>query len=303
MTKPARRIFSSRACGSFTLVVFLAATIAASSGGAGQAAGTQGPGEVVRAYLRAVYARDFVVAYGFISSGDRRVRDMQRYVRQRGAFSGFVLEAARQVSESIETNILEQQNVNNRIRLRVRYRVPDSKPLAPVLLNWDPYRLNALAGGDRAQILGTLQRMQQDRALEMTTGEDTFELVNESGEWRLFFDWAAGVKIPLRLETPASGTLHAALSQTEVKLQPGDTFEVRLKVKNNTDQPVVARIGHLVEPRSAADYLDFVQCGFLLPVTIEAGREQEYSGTYLLRGSLPENIRELQLTYDFKILE
>jgi cytochrome c oxidase assembly protein Cox11 len=88
-----------------------------------------------------------------------------------------------------------------------------------------------------------------------------------------------------------------------VNLQPGDVFEILLKVKNNTDQSITARIGHLVEPKNAADYLDFVQCGFLLPVTIPAGKEQEYSGTYLVRGSLPEGIKELKLTYDFRILE
>ena len=89
----------------------------------------------------------------------------------------------------------------------------------------------------------------------------------------------------------------------EVTIQPGDLFEVTLRVKNKTSQAIVARIGHLVEPRNAADYLEFVQCGFLLPVTIEGGAEEEYSGTYLLRGSLPEEIRELRLSYDFKILE
>jgi hypothetical protein len=66
---------------------------------------------------------------------------------------------------------------------------------------------------------------------------------------------------------------------------------------------VTARIGHLVEPNDSADYLDFVQCGFLLPVTIQPGAEQEYSGSYLLRGSLPEGVRRLSLTYDFRILQ
>ncbi|HTF91890.1 MAG TPA: hypothetical protein VK632_02535 [Verrucomicrobiae bacterium] len=41
----------------------------------------------------------------------------------------------------------------------------------------------------------------------------------------------------------------------------------------------------------------------LLPLTLQPGKEQEYSGTYMLRGSLPEGIRQLALTYDFKILK
>jgi hypothetical protein len=38
-----------------------------------------------------------------------------------------------------------------------------------------------------------------------------------------------------------------------------------------------------------------------LPLRLEPGQEQEYSGTYLLRGSLPEGVRELRLSYDFRL--
>jgi hypothetical protein len=40
-----------------------------------------------------------------------------------------------------------------------------------------------------------------------------------------------------------------------------------------------------------------------LPVTLPAEKEQEFSGTYMLRGSLPDGIRELSLTYDFRPLK
>lgn len=293
----------ARAWAFSVLVAFVSMVSVGTGGAADRAADLREPGQVVRAYLRATYARDFAAAYRLISAKDRALRDVDRYVRQRGAFSGFVLEAAGKLSESVEAEILEQKAADNRIWLRIRYRIPDSKAIAPVLLNWDPYRLNALNGAERAQLLATLDHRRQERALEMTAGEETFELVKEGNEWRLFLNWAAGVRIPLRLEMPASGALHAALSKPEVNLQPGDVFDILLKVKNNTDQSITARIGHLVEPKSAADYLDFVQCGFLLPVTIPAGKEQEYSGTYLVRGSLPEGIKELKLTYDFRILE
>ena len=276
----------------------------ANGGGADdQTADLRDSADVVRAYLRASYARDFVAAYRFISNEDRQLRDLDRYVRQRGAFSGFVLEAAKKLSESVETEVLGHKTDANRLQLRVRYRVPDSKAVASVLLNWDPHRLNSLTSAERAQLLATLHRRQQERSLKMTGGEGLFDLIKEDNQWRIFLNWAAGVKIPLRLEMPASGALHATLSPAEFRLQPGDVFEVLLKIKNNTAQPITTRIGHLVEPRDVADHLDFVQCGFLLPVTIPAGKEQEYSGTYLVRGSLPEGTKELKLTYDFKILD
>jgi hypothetical protein len=40
-----------------------------------------------------------------------------------------------------------------------------------------------------------------------------------------------------------------------------------------------------------------------LPVTIGPGQEEQYTGTYLLRGSLQEGVRQLKLTYDFCLLK
>jgi hypothetical protein len=40
-----------------------------------------------------------------------------------------------------------------------------------------------------------------------------------------------------------------------------------------------------------------------LPVTIAPGKEQEYSGTYMLRGSITEGVRQLKLNYDFRVLK
>ncbi|MGH7888871.1 MAG: cytochrome c oxidase assembly protein, partial [Candidatus Binatia bacterium] len=227
------------------------------------------PTQVLQAYIRATYARDFAEAYRYISTQDRKVRDVNRYVQQRGSFNGFTLEVARKLSESVEIKP-QQQKVNaDRIQAAVRYRVPDPKRIAPTVLNWDPYRLNSLGAAERRQMLDAWEKKHQDRSLEMNEGEERFELVKEANEWRVFLNWAAGVKIPLRLDLSKSGDLEVSLSKQEVTIQPGEVFEISLKIKNKTKQTVTARIGHLVEPNDSADYLDYVQCGFLLPVTIQ----------------------------------
>lgn len=271
--------------------------------GNARAANLQEPAQVIEAYLRATYARDFVEAYRLISAADRKVRDVNRYVQQRGAFSGFTLEVARKLSESVEIKPQPQKATAERIQVTIRYRVPDPKKIAPTVLNWDLYRLNSLSSAERRQMLDALEKKQQDRALVMNEGEERFELVKEANEWRVFLNWAAGVKIPLRLDLSKTSDLAVSLSKQEIILQPGEVFEIFLKIKNKTKRAVTARIGHLVEPSDSADYLDFVQCGFLLPVTIQPGAEQEYSSSYLLRGSLPEGVRQLNLTYDFRILQ
>jgi hypothetical protein len=262
----------------------------------------QEPAQVVEAYVRATYARDFVEAYRFISADDRKLRDLNRYVQQRGAFSGFILEAARKLSEAIEIKPAEHKVIGDRVHLLVKYRVPDTNKIAPILLNWDPYRLNALSAGDRKQLLSALEKKRQDRSLEMIEGEARFQLVKEGNDWRIFLNWAAGVKIPMRLDLSKTADLEVSISKPVVTIQPGEIFEIGLKVKNKTKHAITVRIGHLVEPQANANYLDFVQCGFLLPVTIPPEKEQEYFGTYMLRGSLPEDARQLNLTYDFRIL-
>lgn len=258
---------------------------------------------VVGSYLRATYARDFVAAYRFISAEDRKVRDMNRYVQQRGPYSGFILDAARKLGEFIQVEILNAQESPRGVRVTIKYRVPDPQKIAPLLLNWDARRLNSLPATGRRQIIDALDKRQHEGSLEMNEGQEIFEFIREANEWRVFLNWQAGVKIPLKLDLSKSPDLDVMLSKNEFVVQPGDLFEIVLKIKNRTQQPMTVRIGHLVEPSTIADYLDFVQCGFLLPVTVQPDKEQEFSGTYMLRGSLPEGVRGLNLTYDFRQLK
>jgi hypothetical protein len=109
------------------------------------------------------------------------------------------------------------------------------------------------------------------------------------------------VRIPFRLSVSNVADLDVTLSKNEVVVQPGDLFEVSLRVKNRSKQRVNARIDHIIEPREVGNYLDLVECGFIVPVTLHPEIEQEYSARYRLRRSIPEGIQQLSLTYDFKL--
>jgi hypothetical protein len=119
----------------------------------------QGSVRVIQAYVRATNARDFVAAYRFISAEDRKVRDLNRYVQQRGSYGGFILEAARKLSEYVEIQTLKTQGSPNRVHMSIKYLVPDPQKLAPLLFNWDPYRLNALPPAE-----------QNDSSIRLTKG-------------------------------------------------------------------------------------------------------------------------------------
>jgi len=268
-----------------------------------QQANLRDPALVIQGYLRATYARDYIEAYRYISTADQKVRDVNRYAQQRGAFMGSALEIMRKLASFIEIKPTQKQIAPNRIQAVTKLGIPEPNKLSPLLLNLDLRRLNSLESRDLSQIIETLDKKKRDGSFEMIEIEEKLELVKEADEWRIFLNWAAGVKILFRLALANAGDLDVALSKSEVVVHPGDLFEIELKVKNRSGQPVVARIGHLLEPRDVTNFLDFVECGFLLPITLQPGKEQEYSARYLLRGGLPEGVHQLSLTYDFRLLK
>jgi hypothetical protein len=224
-------------------------------------------------------------------------------VQNRGPFAGFALEAAKKLSEAIEIKLVDRQDVGNRLRALVSYRVPDPKSLSTLLLNWDSHRLNALTAQERKHKIDSIEQQQRGGSLAMSAGQEMFELVQENGAWRVFLNWAAGIRVPFRLDLSKTAYLEASLSSNEIVAQPGELFAIDLRIKNRLDEPVTVRIGHLIEPENNADFVDFVQCGFLLPVTIGPAKEERFSAAYLIRGSLPEGVRQLDLTYDFRPLK
>lgn len=269
---------------------------------AGEALNLQDPVSVAQAYLRATYARDYIDAYRYLSSEDRRVKDLNRYVQQKGAYYGFTLETAKKLAEFIDIKPITKAESQNRVQVIAHFKAPDLGKISPLVLGWNTYQLNLLPVPERKKIIENIEKKNHERSLEMREGEEKLELIRDGNEWRIFLNWAAGVKIPFRLVLSAAPELEVSVSPREVAIQPGDVFEVFLKIKNRSSRPLIARIGHLVEPQAVADYFDFVECGFLLPVTLQPG-EQEYSGRYMLRGSIPESVHQLSLTYDFKLLQ
>jgi hypothetical protein len=268
-----------------------------------QQADLRDPALVIQGYLRATYARDYIEAYRYISTADQKIRDVNRYAQQRGAFMGSALEIMRKLASFIEIKPTQKQIAPNRIQAVTKLGIPEPNKLSPLLLNLDLRRLNSLESRDLSQIIETLDKKKRDGSFEMIEIEEKLELVKEADEWRIFLNWAAGVKIPFRLALANAEDLDVALSKSEVVVHPGDLFEIELKVKNRSGQPVVARIGHLLESRDVTNFLDFVECGFLLPITLQPGKEQAYSARYLLRGGLPEGVHQLNLTYDFRLLK
>lgn len=261
---------------------------------------SEDPVRVLTQYLKAAYARDFRVAYRFITSQDKRLKNEKTYVRERGPFTGFALEMARRLAAHIQAAPVEKDISGNHAHIKLKLKLPDANKLSPQLLEWDDERLNALSAKEQGVLLKMLDKRQKEGKLDSIEGEEAFELVKEREGWRVFLNWAAGVRIRFDASVPPYSPFAAAPVQQEVVTQPGELFIVAYRVNNLSRKQVSTRIVHHIEPKSVAQYLDIVECGLLFPVRLLPGEKAEYSTTYQIRGDLPEGVRQLAVTYEFK---
>src|SRR5262245_3562088 len=255
---------------------------------------------VLTQYLKLLYARDLRQAYRYISSVDRRLKKRDDYVRERGAFTGFTLEAARKLAESIEFHPLSQQTDGTQNRVKVAMKLPDANGLSSLLLDWDEQRLNALPAPEQKKILAAIDDLARSKKLPLLEGEEQFVLVKEDSRCKVFLSWAAGVKVRFATYVPP-GALIAEPTSRNTVVRSGDVFTVGFKVKNTTRHELRTRIIHSVEPKEHAQYFALVECALLLPVRLRPGEEQTYNSTYNVRGDLPDGAKALTIVYEFKL--
>jgi hypothetical protein len=256
---------------------------------------------VLSRYLKASYARDYKQAYRFISAKDRQLKPEKVYVRERGTFSGFTLAAARKLAESIAVEPVKITADGDRTRIRAALKLPDAGSLAPLLMDWDEEKLNALPPADQRRILAAIDRLSRSGTIKTIQGEEEFALVKEDKAWRLALDWDAALRVSFASIVPADGAIEAEPIPRETVVKSSEPFRIAYRVTNRSGKALRTRITHKVEPQELREYLDIIECALLLPTSVPAGQQAEYSTTYLVRGDLPESARKFNITYEFKI--
>jgi hypothetical protein len=201
----------------------------------------------------------------------------------------------------MELWLIERSTTNDRVQIKVGCRIPAPADLSGLLLNWDQDKLNALSQDRQKQILAELDARKKDGKLLTIEGQETFELTQEGNAWRVFLDWASGTKVKLRAQLPKSGEIEVRFAQTELIVKDNELFLVNLVVKNRSSRTVTFTVNHNVDPGPVADYLELIECGLLVPITIEPGQEQEFSMAYLFDTAGRQNYREFNLAYEFSV--
>ena len=259
------------------------------------------PHQVLEKYLRVLYARDFRQAYRYISAADRELKSRADYVRERGAFQGLALDAARKLSDLIEIRPVKQEVEGAHTRMTVALKLPDANAVGTLLHGWDERQLNALPASEQRRLLGKVEQLVRDHRVPMIEGEEEFVLVREGSQWKIFLDWATGVQVKFATSLPMNSAVSAEPVTKETVARSGDVFTVGFKVKNNDKSEIVTRIVHRVEPKEMTQYLDLVECALLLPVRLRPGEEQVFNSTYVIRGDLPDSAKSIAVNYEFQI--
>jgi hypothetical protein len=257
--------------------------------------------KVLLQYLKALYARDFKQAYRFISSPDRELKTEEAYVSEQGSFSGFTSEVAQILARWIEARPIGERSDGDRVHVRMDLTLPDANAVSPWVLNWDEEKLNAVSRADQKKIVAALQQLKRSGNLKMIRGDEEFVLVKEGSGWKVFLDWAAGVRVTFGAIIPEGVSMSAEPALRETIVHPGDLFSVDYRVANHSGRDLAARIVHHVEPKTLADHLDVVECALLFPVRLPAHREQTYTSRYLLQSDLPEGAKEIKVVYEFQV--
>ena len=159
---------------------------------------------VVKDYIQATYARNFAQAYRLISIEDQRIRNEGDYVREQGAYDGFTLRLAKSLAEKMDFAVLEDKRNGQRARITARFKLPSPEDLSPLVQNWDSEKLNSIPPVQQRQILESIEKLRRDKKLLMVESQETFELIKEGKNWRLFFDWAGGTKVRFGFLAPSS---------------------------------------------------------------------------------------------------
>ena len=262
---------------------------------------TPEPVVVLSRYLKASYARDYKQAYRYISARDQRLKPEAVYVRERGAFTGFTLVAARKLADAITIVPAHITPAGDRTKIRVALKLPDADSLSTLLNDWDEERLNALSPEEQRKILATIDQLNRSGTMKMLEGEEEFALIKQDDAWRLALDWDAALRVSLGAVVPANAALQAEPVTRETVVKSDEPFRISYKVSNRSNKALRTRIIHKIEPLELTQYLDIIECALLLPTLVDAGQQVEYSTTYLVRGDLPESARNFNITYEFKI--
>lgn len=260
------------------------------------------PTEALKAYLKAVYARDYPAAYDWISEGDREVKTREEYVRESGAFSGAALELARALASLIRFENLQTRIEGDRATVTFKMTFPDANapPIEKLLLEFDEHRLSALSPAERTSLVSQLLEMARTGHLPVIVAEnEKWELVREGRGWRVSLNWAGAVVVHFEAVTKAGLPWDFAPAQPVVRAISGQTLHTYYRAKNLSDHEITAKARHILEPPEDTGYLQVISCFCFFQQTLKPGEEKTLPVVFRVNYEVPASLKAMRVRYEF----
>ena len=258
-------------------------------------------GRVAENYVKALYSRNFAVAYRWLSSRDRDAKSQAIYVKEQGSFTGFTLQLAGKLASFVEVIAAEPIVAGDRATLSVSLKLPDVEKIAPLVLHWQEDKLNALSSAEQNALLATIAERRRQNGIPFSQAQEQFQFVRENNQWKIFLDWRSGVHVDVKMKLPDGTALEVTPADSQIVFQPGEPFTIALKLKNKSKQELRARVVHNVEPKTLEKYLGVGDCGNFVPFRLAAGKQDENRSTFLVWTNLPAEIKRFTIIYEFEV--
>lgn len=262
------------------------------------------PQTVAQQYMASLYAQDYDRAYAFISTADKAHKSREEYLRENSPFTGFTLEASRQLASYIKYPEFQIDPQGDWATVTVKFVVPDgnAEAVRSILFPTSADE-NKLTKAERNALLTQLDQLYDGGQIPTFEGEMTFELVKEQGGWRIFENWTEAVRVHFSAEVKDGLAWEFEPLQEMVLIKPGETLQTVYRVKNLSDQPVVAKARHVDRPEEYLDFLNIIQCFCLIQQTLQPGEEAELPLVFRVEWDVPTEVKDFYVHYAFYPLE
>jgi cytochrome c oxidase assembly protein CtaG/Cox11 len=260
--------------------------------------------QTFKQYVQAVYPRDYAAAYPLISQADKDVKPEADYLRENESLSGFSLEVGRRLASLIQYKDLNVQLQGDKATINVTLVTPDSEdPALNDILFAESATSTPLTDAQKQALRDKLEDLIRQQKLPTAESEQQFNLVKESGQWRIFLGWVNGIVVRLKADVAEGLPWTFEAAQPVIRALPGKTYRAIYRAKNLTDREITAKASHSIEPKDQAKYLNTLECFCLIQQTLRPGEEQEFVLVFTIDPDIPPDVHELDVSYVFYPIE
>ena len=261
-----------------------------------------GPEAVLKSFLTAMYSRDAKVAYQLLSQADRDVKTLDDYVAETGAFDGAALDLARLLATGIKYRNVDVAISGTRATVTFDAELPNAN---------DPVIDTLVLGFNRSQLSRLseteLEALQDDIRRKVAAGQmpvlqskgESWKLVSEDGEWRVFRNWADAVEVRFSAATFHDLGWEFVPLRDHVMAKHGETIRMAYRVRNVGSKTTTGKARHIVGPPKDAEHLEIISCFCFVEQTLAPGEEAELPLMFRVDYDAPERVTNMNVAYEF----